>query len=54
MISFFENHEKFVFATGSEISLYELQPRNVVEELVFEEPKPQSISELTLSEFSKI
>jgi hypothetical protein len=45
MISFFNSqNDKFAYATGSEIALYQLQKRNQVEELVFEDPKPQNIS----------
>ena len=45
MINFFNSqNDKFVLATGSEIALYQLQSRNNVEELVFEDPKPQKLS----------
>jgi hypothetical protein len=44
MISYFKNSTKFVLATGSEISLFQLQEKEIVEEYIYEDIKPQSIS----------
>lgn len=52
MINFFNSqNDKFVLATGSEIALYQLQHKIAAEELVFEEPKAQNISESRYNKF---
>lgn len=46
MLNYFNNslNDKFVLSSASEISLYQLDGGNRVEELILEDPKPQSIS----------
>lgn len=44
MISYFKNSTKFVLATGSEISLFQLQEKENVEEFIYEDIKPQCLS----------
>lgn len=56
MISYFrntKNNSKFVLATGSEISLFQLQEKDNVEEFIYDDPKPQFISEYSSSLITK-
>lgn len=48
MISYFKNSSKFVLATGSEISLFQLQEKEIVEEFIYEDIKPQCISKFDI------
>jgi hypothetical protein len=49
MISYFKNSkDKFVLATGSEVNLFQLNERNNVEDFIYDDPKPQIISEFEM------
>lgn len=50
MISYFNNsqNDKFVLATASEISLYQIDGANSTEEIITDDVKPQNISKFLI------